>query len=214
MPDHISSSEIAFQTGRLDTGRLKAFMRSVAASQKKIKEKEIARQNLRKHIEKLQKIAVKKYPSQVNLRENLAEVENKVNDVIQKEAKLYRTSLYEEKTVSELRKRVAELEKQLAVKDAEKQNMIRFNRENIKDMADTIGQLKQRMGSYLDSKAERDRKMAELEDRIKRQVETKAAGERMEELEMKFRELEMREGYGEEDLLRVKQRIDQLKTRM
>jgi chromosome segregation ATPase len=214
MPDHISSSEIASQTGRLDTGRLKAFMRSVAASQKKIKEKEIARQNLRKHIEKLQKIAVKKYPSQVNLRENLAEVENKVNDVIQKEAKLYRTSLYEEKTVSELRKRVAELEKQLAVKDAEKQNMIRFNRENIKDMADTIGQLKQRMGSYLDSKAERDRKMAELEDRIKRQVETKAAGERMEELEMKFRELEMREGYGEEDLLRVKQRIDQLKTRM
>jgi chromosome segregation ATPase len=214
MPDHISSSEIASQTGRLDTGRLKAFMRSVAASQKKIKEKEIARQNLRKHIEKLQKIAVKKYPSQVNLRENLAEVENKVNDVIQKEAKLYRTSLYEEKTVSELRKRVAELEKQLAVKDAEKQNMIRFNRENIKDMADTIGQLKQRMGSYLDSKAERDRKMAELEDRIKRQVETKAAGERMEELEMKFRELEMREGYEEEDLLRVKQRIDQLKTRM
>jgi chromosome segregation ATPase len=214
MPDHISSSEIAFQTGRLNTGRLKAFMRSVAASQKKIKEKELARENLRKHIEKLQKIAVQKNPSQTNLRQNLAEVENKVNDLMWKEAKLFRTSLYEERTVSELRRKIAALEEQLMIKDSEKANLIKFNRDNIKELTNTINALKQRMGSYLDSKAERDRKMAELEEKIQKQVETKALNERMEELEKKFGELSQREDYEENDILRVKEKIDQLKTRM
>lgn len=214
MPDHISSSMYAQEAGTLDVNRLKAFIKSVAVSQRKIKEREMAREELKKHIEKVQKLAGQGKPAADSLRKHVYEIENKVNTLLQKEAKLFRSSAYEGKTVAELQRKIKMLEEQIILKDTENENLIRYNKDNINELARTIDGLKQKISSYVGEKGERDRRMAELEDRIKKQVEAKGVGDRLEELEKKFRELEQREGYEEEDLLRVKQRIDIIKTRV
>ena len=214
MPDHISSSMYAQEAGTLDVNRLKAFIKSVAVSQRKIKEREMAREELKKHIEKVQKLAGQGKPAADSLRKHVYDIENKVNTLLQKEAKLFRSSAYEEKTVAELQRKIKMLEEQIILKDTDNENLIRYNKDNINELARTIDALKQKISSYVGEKGERDRRMAELEDRIKKQVEAKGVGDRLEELEKKFRELEQREGYEEEDLLRVKQRIDIIKTRV
>lgn len=204
----------AQEAGTLDVNRLKAFIRSIAISQKKIKEREMAREELKKHIEKVKKLAGQGKPAMDSLRKHVYDIESKVNTLLQKEAKLFRSSAYEGRNVAEMQRKIKMLEEQIILKDTENENLIKYNKDNINELARTIDTLKQRINNYMGDKEDRDRRVAELEDRIRKQVETKEADARLEELEKKFRELEQREGYEEEDLQRVKQRIDMIKTRV
>jgi chromosome segregation ATPase len=214
MPDHISSSMYASEMKNLDVSRLKDFVRCIVAAQRKIKEKEMARDELKKHITKVQKLAAQRSPELSSLRKSVADIENKVNTVLQKESKLLRSSAYENKTIAELRGKINELEGQLYIKDAQKDNLARFNEERIKSLSENINAMKQKVSSYIEDKSERERRMAELEEKIRRQVDVKAANARLEEIENKIRELEQREMYEEDDLSRVKQRIDMIRTKI
>ena len=79
MPEHISSSMYASKITKLDAGKLKDFIRCLVISQRKAKEKDMARDELKKQIAKVQKLAAQKIPSQISLKKSVAEIEDKVN---------------------------------------------------------------------------------------------------------------------------------------
>ncbi|MBW2992615.1 hypothetical protein KY345_05350 [Candidatus Woesearchaeota archaeon] len=212
MPDHISSSLYTGELTKVDTKRLRGFMRGMVTAERKIKEKELAREDLKKHIAKVKKLAAGKRPSLGAIKKHISEIEDKVNNVLQKEAKLLRSSAYENKTIVDLRKRIKELEEEISLKELHNKNLLKLNEDNINKLSETIDALQKKIESYISTKTERERRMKELEDKIRRKVEVKGVDERLAELEKKYAELKQREDIEEEDLERVKHRIDHLKT--
>lgn len=212
MPNHISSSMYTPDMHNLDIRRLKAFLKGIVIAQKKIKEKEIAREELKKHIGKVRKIAEKKRPSVASLKKHVADIEDKVDTVLNKEAKLLRSSAYENKTIAELRRRVKELEEEIELKDSERDNLSRINKEGLDSLNKTIDMLQEKIDNYILANTERGRKINELEDKIKRKVVLSNNSERISALEEKYKELEDKGVHDEEVLVSIRRRIDQLKT--
>ena len=202
MPDHISSSMYTNDVSSLDTRRLKSFIKGIVIARKKFEEKETAREELKKQIGKVQKLVAGKKVSVDAMRQHVAEIENKVNNVLQKEAKLLRSSEYENKTITQLKKRVNELEQEVSVKDIEKSNVVRT-------LNDTISALQNKIDSYIDSRTEREKRIEELEEKIKEKADVI---NKVAKLEQKYEELKQREDVDERDLDMIKYRIDQLKT--
>lgn len=207
MPNHISSSVYASKMNKLSVNSMKHILRSIVVAQRKLQEREIAREDLKKHIIKVKKEAGKKV-GKGKMEKNLAELQNKVNNLVQKEAKLVRSTEYENKTIAELKNKVKELEEELSAKDTEKGNLVRMNKENIKSVKENINMIRLKIENLL----ERDRRMQELEEKIRKKVELRGVNERVAELEAKFNELRGREEHDEEDLQKIRQRIDQLKA--
>jgi len=197
------------EMNRLDVNRLKAFIRGIVIARKKISEKNLAREELREQIVKVKRLAEAKKPSAEKLKSHVAEIENKINNVLQKEAKLLRSSAYENKTIAELRKKINDMEQEISIKDAEKRNLLRLSQDSVKKLNETTDVLKQKIESYIGEKTDRERRMQELEEKIRVKSEVL---DRIAKLELKYKELEERENYDEDDLAKIKQRIDQLKT--
>ena len=214
MPENISSSMYTQEMGNLDVNRLKAFIKGIVVAQNKIKEKEMAREELKEHISTVKKLAAAKKPSVEKLKRYVNEIEDKVNTVLQKEAKLLRTSAYESKTITELRKKVVQLEQELSTKETQNKNLAKINDESIKKLTTTIDSMQQNIKKYISDKTERERKMKELEEKIRGKVELGDVREKIEMLEARYNELAQKGEHEGKDLERIRQRIDSLKLQM
>lgn len=214
MTNHISSSLYTDSMNKLNVNTLKGFIKGIIVAQTKLKEKDVARNELNKHLVKVKKLAAAKKPSVNAIKKHISEIEGKVNTVLQKEAKLIRSSAYENKTITELKKKINNMEEEIAQKDAQNMNLLKLNDDHFRILNETIDTLKERIDSYISDKSERDRRVKALEEKIKKKVEIKGVNERLMELEEKYKQLEQKGESEEEDLSRIRSRIDSLKLEM
>ena len=214
MNEHISSSLYTPEMKKLSVDRLKAFIKGVIVAEAKIKERNKAREELKENISKVKKLAAAKKPAVDKLKKQVSQIEDKVNTVLQKEAKLLRTSAYEGKTIAELRKRIAQLEEELTVKNTENKNLSKINEDSLTRLNSAIDSLQQKIGSYIKDKTERERKMKELEEKIRNKTDIGNVKEKISMLERKYAELEQKGEHSEEDLVNIRRRIDSLKLEM
>ncbi len=204
----VSSEEVE----NLSERSLKNFMKHVLTVTKKEEDRAKARDALAKHLQKIKKEAKTTKKSKDTLNKHLVELENKVQDLLEKEAKLLRGQEYENKTIQELRKKIEDLEEQLIQKDAENRNLLNINRENIQTMQISINALRAKLKEYIEERTERERKMLELENKINLKVRYKEPAA-LKKLEQKYIDLKNKEKSDEETLNKLRERINLLREK-
>ena len=207
---NISSEDIKY----LSIPTLKKFVKHVLAVTKKQEDRRKAREALVEHIQKIKKEAKGNKTNKEKLNKHLAELENKVQDLLNKEAKMLRSQEYENKTLQELRKKINLLEQQIAIKEEENRNLMQMNREKIQAMQDSISSLRHHVGDYVQEKTARDRRLQQLENKIRAKVDYKKLDtpqEQIRRLEQKYVYLQQKGTTSQEVLEKIQERIQLLR---
>ncbi|MEA2038021.1 MAG: hypothetical protein U9O94_11035 [Nanoarchaeota archaeon] len=175
----------------LNPGRLKNFVKHVCVIAKKHKDREFARTDMYKQIQKIKKFSSKKK----EMDQELKELNNKINLVLEKEAELLG---YKQQNTT--------LSKELVQKVSE-------NQSKIEQIFNSINNLNGRVKNYVDTKSEREKRIDELEKKIKHQAKRKAVSplrNKLETLEGKYIELKAK-GL---DVSKIEEKIKELKVRL
>lgn len=204
----VSSEEVE----NLSERSLKNFMKHILSVTKKEEDRRKAREALSKHLQKIKKEARSKKKGKDTLNSHLVELENKVQDLLDKESKLLRSQEYENKIIHELRKKVEILEEELLQKSVENQNLMNVNRDNIQTMQISINSLRQKLKEYIGERTGRERKMQELENKIKLRTKYKEPYA-LKRLEQKYIEMKNKQDADEETLNKMRERINLLREK-
>jgi len=133
---------------KMDPNRLKSFVRHVCIISKKHKDREQARVDLQRQMQRLKRFSSKKK----EMDEELKELNKKVSLVLEKERQL----LGIEKGESEASKQMM--------------RMAMENKEAVRKLNNSIDELKGRLRNYVEMKTKRTRRINELERKIKGKV--------------------------------------------
>lgn len=177
---------------KLDPNRLKRFVRHVCLIAKKHKDRETARTEMYKQMQRLKKFSSKKK----EMDEELKELDRKISLVLEKDAQLLRTK-QQESTAS----------KALVEQSME-------NKAKIEQMYNLINELNEKVKTYSKIKTERERKINELEKRIRAKAKTKRD---ISSLKNKLKALEATYNILKNkglDVSRVAEKIEDLKIRL
>jgi predicted nucleic acid-binding Zn-ribbon protein len=131
---------------KIDKRRLKSFVRHLCFIAKKHKDKEEAKGELEKQIKKIKQFTSKKK----GIDKELKELNRKIALVLEKEMQLLGSSAT--KTLK---------------------SNVTHNNEEIKKMSDSMNSLKLKMENYMDFKTKRDRKIINLEKKIRDKADSK-----------------------------------------
>jgi len=172
--------------------KLKSFVRNVCVISKKHKDREQARVELQKQMQRLKRFSYKKK----EMDEELKELNRKISLVLEKEMLLLGIEQGESAASKELMRNVAE------------------NEEKIRQMNDSINELKLKLDDYMRFKTERERKIDELEKRIRAKAGEKKnislLKKKLNDLEVVYNNLK-KKGL---DVSRVADRIQNLKLQL
>ncbi len=135
-------------SGRINPERLKSFVRNVCIVAKKHKEMEEARAELEEQLRRLKRFSSKKK----EMDEEIKELNRKISLVLEKEVRLLGIERGESAASRELMRNVA------------------ANRHKIGLINNSIGDIKAKLDRYIQMKTERERKVKELEKRIKSKI--------------------------------------------
>ena len=174
---------------KMDPERLKRFVRHLCLISKKHRDREEARAELQRQIQRLKKFSSKKK----EMDEELRELDRKISLVLEREAQLLGVQRGETAASGELMRGVME------------------NKERIRQINDSISDVKEKLDNYIRVKTERERKINELEDKIRSKVrENKVVSSlknRLNGLEVKYNQLK-KKGV---DVSRIEDKIQRLK---
>jgi len=172
--------------------RLKGFVRNLCIVAKKHKDREEARAGLQGQIKRLKRFSSKKK----EMDEELRELDRKVSLVLEKEKGLSGVNKGESAASKRLMKNVIE------------------NKDRIKQMNDSISDIKQRMEEYINFKTARNKKIQELEKKIRTKSGAKSdvssLRKKLKSLESLYDKLKQK-GV---DVSRVSSKIEDLKLRL
>lgn len=176
----------------IDPERLKSFVRHVCVIAKKHKDREKARVELQKQMQRLKRFSSKKK----EMDEELKELNRKISLVLEKEMQLLGIEQGESAASRELMGNVAE------------------NKERIRQINNSINELKEKLENYIRFKTERERQINELEKKIRARAEGKKVvsvlEKRLNSLESLYNKLK-KKGV---DVTGVSSRIEDLKLRL
>lgn len=130
---------------KINPKRLKSFVKHICILTKKHKDREKARIELQQQIQKLKRFSSKKR----EMDEELKELNRKISLVLEKEIQLLGIRQQESAASKELMNKVLE------------------NRDRIKEINNSISEIKRRLEGYIQTKTERERKIEELENKIR-----------------------------------------------
>jgi len=180
------------ETSKIHPKKLKSFVRHVCVIAKKHKDRETARGELQKQVKRIKRFSSKKK----EMDEELKELNRKISLVLEKETQLLGIEQGESFGAKELMKDVIE------------------NKERIRQINESINQIKERLEDYIKIKTERERRIDELEKKIKAKAAKK---ENVSLLKKKLKSLEALynklKGKGV-DVSKVENRIEDLKLRL
>ncbi len=184
--------ESAQTSQKLNPRRLKSFVRHVCVMAKRHKDREKARVELQKQMQRLKRFTSKKR----EMDEELRELDRKISLVLEKEMQLLGIEQGEGAASRELMRNVAE------------------NKERIRQINYSINELKEKLENYIKFKTERERQINELEKKIRARAEGKKAvsvlKKRLNSLESLYNKLK-KKGV---DVSRIENRIKDLKLRL
>ncbi len=141
---------------------LKGFLKHISIINNEIKSRRQAHHELRRQIDKV-KAAPKKWIRDKEVKE----LQNKVNDVIEKEKNLLR---YEDdkKTIDRLLDKIKLLESELAVVKRQRDEAISENEKEILALRKSLSSIRSRMSAFIKAKEERDKRLRYLEQKIQK----------------------------------------------
>jgi len=187
-----SRMESSQSSDKINPERLKSFVRNVCVIAKKHKDREKARVDLQKQMQRLKRFSYKKK----EMDEELKELNRKISLVLEKEMQLLGIEQGESAASKELMRNVAE------------------NKEKIRQMNDSINELKLKLEDYIRFKTEREKKINELEKRIRAKAGEKKnislLKRKLDDLEVVYNKLK-KKGL---DVSRVADRIQNLKLQL
>ncbi len=180
------------EISKLDPNSLKSFVRHVCVIAKKHKDREIARSDMYKQMQKLKKFSSKKK----EMDEELKELNSKISLVLEKEAQLLGTKQGESAASKELIEKTME------------------NKAKIEQIYNLINEVNERVRNYTEIKTERERKIKELEKKIrtksKSNKQISLLKNKLKALEATYNKLKNK-GL---DVSRVAEKIEALKLRL
>ncbi len=201
----------------LNLSNMRRFAKHLAIAAKKIEEKQMAREALDKHIYSLKKKAKK--PLIVRQIEAL---NDKVNQVLEKEIALMSSHKSETELAKKLKKRINFLDNKLNELDShEKEHyseILKELKDHIKTMQEpkekqinqlkkTIDSLKKQMGNIHQDRAKKDEKIQELQEQVKVKKKKDRIQDKIDAIKDKHAKLKASGKFSEEDLERIKQKI-------
>ena len=174
--------------------RVKKFVKHVILAAKKQHEREQAKQNLAKQLEKV-KTATTKKANKTEIEKELKKLEKKLNDVLQKEGKIISEEKKDRVMDQSLKGEIRNLEvkiKQLSDKDTQVIEMLvnqikglehelritegarhkeaTDNKFEINQLSRAIVDMRERLKQSIEQKQERDKRIEEIEKKIKEKV--------------------------------------------
>ena len=180
------------ETSKIHPKKLKSLVRHVCVIAKKHKDREKARVELKNQIKKIKRFSSKKK----EMDEELKELDRKISLVLEKEMQLLGIEQGESFGAKELMKDVTE------------------NKDRIRQINESIIQIKERLEDYIKVKTERERKIDKLENKIKAKFEEKKnislLRNKLKKLEGLYNKLKNR-GI---DVSRVESKIEDLRLRL
>jgi len=149
-----------------DLDGVETFFRSICLAVNKHEEREKARAELHRQIEK-----IKDAPKRWILEEEIEGLHKKFGEVLDTEKKLLG---YKDDTqlINKLNEKIKHLEGQLAEMKSERNKVLFENREMIKEAHNSMKNIKSRVHTFIKAKEERDKRLIELEKKIKKVAET------------------------------------------
>lgn len=166
----------------VDTEKTRLILSHLGRAAEKLKEKDIAKQELKDQIKKLKRTIKSKV-----YRKEMRELEKKLGNVLEKEEKILR----HQKTREAFKRRINE----------------------------KIDALEKKLTRYIETKKGRDRKIAGLEENIKRRFaieekEIEILEEQILNLEKLFKKISGEKAYSKATLGKVRKKIESLKKRL
>lgn len=166
----------------VDTDKARVLISHLNRAAGKVKEKDIAREQLEDQLKKIKKLSKAK-----NYRKEMRELEKKLSNVLEKEEELIMHQKKRDIFFKRLRERIDELEKKLT--------------------------------RYIDTKKLREKKLAEVEDQVRRryaaeQHEIDLLEEHLAGLQGMFERISTEKFHTRSELERVKEKIEELKGRL
>ena len=177
---------------KLDPRRLKSFVRNVCIIAKKHKDREEARSDLQRQIQRLKKFSSKKKEMDTELEE----LNNKMTMVLETERRLLGAQQGESSASKELMRNVMD------------------NRERIAQINASINGISRRLNDYINIKTARERRINELESKIraktKKRENISLLRDKLRELEATSRSLKNKGA----DVSRIEGKINDIKLRL
>ena len=209
--EQLNSSE------HIDPAALKEFVRHVCIVIKKHHEREEARTGLERQIKKVKTISLAKNPKRWLIEKELKVLNNKISLALEKESKLLGMGEKDSAVILELKNKIQQLERELIEKERSETEGLTKNKEKIEEMDYTLKALKSKIEEIAVVKVEREKRIKELERRIKGAPPTATQKTlllrgQIKALEEKYNK--MRSRYSREDLKRVEGKIGFLKERL
>lgn len=229
---------------RTSPARVKRFVRHVVRAAKKQEEKKRAKEALKRQVRKVKKISVTKGIKKELIEKELKKLEDYLKEVLEKEGKLIVASKRDtevteylkeeikrlENKVGELRQRDIELiemlrdqikglEQELRITEHGREEETSVNKLEIENISKAVVELRERIKQFVVSRTERERRIAELEKRIKEKVgknyaEILKLEKQLRAMEEKY-ELVRKEGVYDKSILQeIGDKIKQLRQRL
>jgi chromosome segregation ATPase len=192
-------------------------MRNVVKVSKRKKEQAKAKEKLGKQIEKVRTLAVKKGVKQASITRALKELEKKMSEVIEKE----KQAISKTKGLSTELKSMEERFSSFTTKDIQiitalKDRIEQLENSRAQQIDKAVEELKSRLREMEETTSGRDRRIIELEKKIKEKVSSNFQGlmrieQQLEMMELKYKKMK-REGKHDKDMLgSFKEKIQALK---
>ena len=159
--EQLNSSE------HIDPAALKEFVRHVCIVIKKHHEREEARTGLERQIKKIKTISLAKNPKRWLIEKELKALNNKISLALEKESKLLGMGEKDSAVILELKNKIQQLERELMEKEKSETEALAKNKEKIEEMDYTLKALKGKIEEIAVVKVEREKRIKELERRIK-----------------------------------------------
>jgi chromosome segregation ATPase len=195
----------------------KKFLKQLMRVSKRRKKRAKARTALSKHIQKLKEKPIAKLSDKKRFRKGIEGLNDKISAVLDAEQQLLGIEKQDIDLVKDLKDEIIDLKKELSETKTERNKQIIENKRVIEGLNEALESLKGRLGGYIEKKTERDKKIKQLEEKIKatpvKKHELIATRKQLEQLERKYNQLS-KGAYKKEILIKIKERIDSLKQRL
>ena len=192
------------------------FLKQLIIISKKQKIKLKAQQALAKHLEKLKKTPAGKLDPK-KLRQSLKRLDDKLGAVLDAEKKLAAVGREDPEIVKMLKDEIIALKDRLREVEQERNKFAFEHKKTVKGLGEELAKAKEKVSKYAERKLERERRIRELEEKIKatpiKEHELIAAKKQLEALEERYKHLSRR-AYGKKRLEKLKEHIGQIKERL
>ncbi|MFC1697190.1 hypothetical protein ACFL1H_02570 [Nanoarchaeota archaeon] len=156
---------------KINKKKVKKFLKGLDKVKKKKSKSDKSKKKLATQIDKIKKVTSKKKVSKISVDKELIKLEGLISDVIEKEKSILTTENMRTQLAKNVRNRVTELTKKIDDIEEMRNEEYQDSKQSVRKLQSTVNQLSTKFDAYTKAKNERDKRMMELEEKIKDKVD-------------------------------------------